>query len=215
MRKIYVASSWRNPIQGHVVERLRAAGHQVYDFKNPPGRAGFSWREVDPDWEKWTPEAYLKGLKSPEAQAGFRADADAMEWADTCVLVLPCGRSAHLEAGWMSGQKKRLVILLDDLSIPTLGHTMVDTLSGEPMDRCPTCHCILCKEPDRRRALREPELMYKFADLITPSLSEALAFLATTFAEAFETREQALNEAADIIASAIIKKVRAHKDGEF
>ena len=33
-----------------------------------------------------------------------------MEWADTCVMLLPCGRSAHLEAGYMKGRGKRLII---------------------------------------------------------------------------------------------------------
>ena len=28
-------------------------------------------------------------------------------WDDTFVLVLPCGRSAHLELGWAVGQGKR------------------------------------------------------------------------------------------------------------
>lgn len=35
MRKIYVASSWRNSIQAEIVAALRAEGHEVYDFRNP------------------------------------------------------------------------------------------------------------------------------------------------------------------------------------
>ena len=35
-RKIYVASSWRNEYYPEVVEKLREAGHDVYDFRNPP-----------------------------------------------------------------------------------------------------------------------------------------------------------------------------------
>lgn len=31
--KIYVASSWRNKFQSTVVEKLKWAGHDVYDFK--------------------------------------------------------------------------------------------------------------------------------------------------------------------------------------
>jgi hypothetical protein len=31
--KIYVASSWRNTYQPEVVQKLRAMGHQVYDFR--------------------------------------------------------------------------------------------------------------------------------------------------------------------------------------
>lgn len=42
MAKIYVASSWRNQHYPEVVRRLREAGHEVYDFRNPPhGDAGF------------------------------------------------------------------------------------------------------------------------------------------------------------------------------
>lgn len=36
MAKIYVASSWRNKYYSEVVDTLRAAGHEVYDFRNPP-----------------------------------------------------------------------------------------------------------------------------------------------------------------------------------
>ncbi len=34
--KIYVASSWRNVHYEGVVKALREAGHDVYDFRNPP-----------------------------------------------------------------------------------------------------------------------------------------------------------------------------------
>lgn len=48
-RRIYVASSWRCPDQQAVVQALRDAGHEVYDFRNPPEATGFaewstSWR---------------------------------------------------------------------------------------------------------------------------------------------------------------------------
>lgn len=71
MKKIYVASSWRNSHQPAVVQALRADGHDVYDFRNP-------------------------------------APGDC----DCCVLVLPCGRSAHLELGYAIGAGKPTFILL-------------------------------------------------------------------------------------------------------
>lgn len=109
--KIYVASSWRNDIQPVVVEALRFAKHEVYDFKNPkPGDNGFSWSAVEPAWKSWSTPAYRKAIQHPIAQAGFASDFDAMQWADGCVLVLPCGRSAHLEAGWFTGAGKRLCV---------------------------------------------------------------------------------------------------------
>lgn len=125
-RRIYVASSWRNELQPEVVMALRADGHVVYDFKNPrPFNTGFKWSEIDPNWEQWTPAEYRAALDHPVAQRGFASDFDAMKWADTFVLVLPCGRSAHLELGWAAGQGKQTLILLDKME-PELMVKMVD-----------------------------------------------------------------------------------------
>lgn len=114
MRKIYVASSWRNSIQQAVVSVLRASGHEVYDFKNPaPGNTGFAWSEIDREWLSWTPENFARLLSThPVAAAGFALDKGALDWCDTCVIVLPCGRSAHLEAGYAAGQGKQVFVLL-------------------------------------------------------------------------------------------------------
>ena len=109
--KIYVASSWRNPIQQDVVGHLREAGHEVYDFRNPgPGEKGFAWSEIDPEWQTWCVREFSQALKHPIAEHGFKRDLVAMLWADACVLVMPCGRSAHIEAGWFTGQGKPTII---------------------------------------------------------------------------------------------------------
>lgn len=122
MARIYVASSWRNELQPFIVPQLRFAGHEVYDFREPPnGIPGFSWGEVDPNWKTWTAEEYRKCLTThPIAARGYVSDMRGMEWADTCVLVLPCGRSAHLEAGWFAGRGKRCIILTRDGEEPEL-----------------------------------------------------------------------------------------------
>lgn len=129
--KIYVASSWRNALQQGVVHALRAVKFEVYDFKNPkPGDAGFHWSEVDGGWKSWSLEAYRKALDHPLAVDGFEGDFDAMKWADCCVLVLPCGRSAHLEAGYFIGAGKRLHILLDAAKFePELMYKMATTIN--------------------------------------------------------------------------------------
>lgn len=121
MARIYLASSWRNKLQPALVATLRGAGHQVYDFRNPPhGRGGFAWEAVDTGWRGWTARGYRNALKSPIAQAGFKSDKDGMDWADVCVLLLPCGRSAHLEAGYMAGQGKRVIVFTHDGEEPEL-----------------------------------------------------------------------------------------------
>ena len=108
-RKIYVASSWRNEFYEDVVSSLRAAGHDVYDFRNPPsGDEGFKWCCVAEDYMDWAPQEYRKQLMHPKAVRQFDNDIRAMESCDVCVLVLPCGRSAHTEAGWFAGQGREV-----------------------------------------------------------------------------------------------------------
>jgi hypothetical protein len=127
MSRIYVASSWRNLLQPGVVAALRSLGHEVYDFRNPSaGNTGFHWSEIDGDWQQWTPEQYVKALSNPIADAGFASDRNAMEWADTCVLVLPCGRSAHAEAGWMAGRGKPVYALIVEPTEPELMYRLFD-----------------------------------------------------------------------------------------
>lgn len=130
MPKIYVASSWRNPYQPEVVEALRKAGHEVYDFRSPkdnPG--GFHWADVDENWQDWEPEEYIRNLTHPVAEKGFKADLEAMLWADTCVLVLPCGRSAHTEAGWCKGRGMKTIVYIPKMEEPELMYKLFDAVT--------------------------------------------------------------------------------------
>ena len=116
MAKIYVASSWRNQYYPDVVKQLREFGHEVYDFRNPPHNHGaFMWKNIDPEFETWSVEQYKKGLEHPSSERQFQADLDALNWADTCILVLPCGRSAHTEAGWMKGAGKKVIVYIPEM----------------------------------------------------------------------------------------------------
>lgn len=126
---IYVASSWRNLLQQGVVHVLRAAGFDVYDFKNPrPGHHGFSWREIAPDWEHWSPQAFREALNHPVAERGFACDIDALKACSQCVLVLPCGRSAHLELGYAIGAGKETFVLMLEQQEPELMYKMATHL---------------------------------------------------------------------------------------
>ena len=128
---IYIASSWRNPYYTGVVERLRKEGFDVYDFRNPPhGGPGFHWTDVDENAPSWTFEEYAKGLQHPLSERQFASDLEALEQADTCVLVLPCGRSAHTEAGWMAGAGKRVVAYIPEMVEPELMYKLFDGVVG-------------------------------------------------------------------------------------
>ena len=101
-RKIYVASSWRNGYYPKVVAKLREAGHDVYDFRNPPsGDPGFKWNCVSEDY---------------------------MDACDTCVLVLPCGRSAHTEAGWFAGKGRTTIAYIPERQEPELMYKLFSSV---------------------------------------------------------------------------------------
>lgn len=132
-RKIYLASSWRNKQQPEVLAMLRELGHEVYDFHNPtPEIQGFSWKQCKMEWgepiDMHDLALYVRHIaRDPVAQRGFKLDRDALHWCDTCVLLLPCGKSAHLEAGYAMGQgKETLVVLNEDGFEPELMYLLGD-----------------------------------------------------------------------------------------
>ena len=133
MARIYLASSWRNPYQPSLVVLLREHGHEVYDFRKPSAElAGFHWEEIGLDPKTCTANQYIQAITNhPRAALGYMSDMRAMEWADTCVLLLPCGRSAHLEAGWFAGRGKRLIILTRDGEEPELMALMANHISTQ------------------------------------------------------------------------------------
>ncbi len=128
--RIYLASSWRNERQPELVHTLRAAGHEVYDFRNPaPGDTGFSWRAIDPDWQRWTATQQIEALDHPVAQHGLALDYAGMQWASACVMLQPCGRSAALELGWAIGAGKLTAVLMADGQEPELMLRLADLLT--------------------------------------------------------------------------------------
>lgn len=131
--KIYVASSWRNEHQPGVLQFIRKLGHEVYDFKHPaPGNNGFHWSELDGGWKNWTFYTYRAALNHPITEDGFTRDMEALRRCDVCVLVQPCGRSAHLELGYAAGARKRTAIYYPPgvTLEPELMAKMVDQLLG-------------------------------------------------------------------------------------
>lgn len=139
---IYVASSWRNELHSEVVAALQAEAKRTgedallpYDFKNPSQAKGFHWTEVgmksyDRETNGAVPQdEYLEGIEHPRAIDGFNSDFYAMQQSKACVLVLPCGSSAHLEMGWFIGENLLTVILLNDPVVPELMYKMADYLA--------------------------------------------------------------------------------------
>jgi hypothetical protein len=133
--RIYVASSWRNSHQPSVVMALLERGHRVYDFRHPvEGNDGFSWAKVDPHWEVWDYSAYTKALSHPLCEQGFALDYSSMALCDSCVLVLPSGRSSHLEAGYFVGAGKTLVVYMPEMMEPDMMYKMADQITNNLAD---------------------------------------------------------------------------------
>jgi hypothetical protein len=139
VKRIYVASSWKCWQQELVVQCLQALGNDVYDFK----KDGFSWKEVMPRWDGNTvhEDEYLEALGHPRAIEGYNRDYDHLRRADITILVLPCGRSAHLELGMAVGMHQRTAIYLDGEMnegqvTPDLMYKMVDHIA-------PNMHSLL------------------------------------------------------------------------
>lgn len=137
MTHIYLASSWRNEGQRAALLTLRNAGHPTYDFRNPEDNwrtavtgdssGGFRWSDIDEEWERWSPWAFRVALHEPISDEGFRRDFDAMQAADVGILLLPSGRSAHIEAGYFAGHPdKRLFVVVDELPEPELMYRLAD-----------------------------------------------------------------------------------------
>ena len=125
--RIYVASSWKNEHYPALIEVLRHAGHEPLDWR---AGGGFGWRQTGVAQEDMTALQYRdEVLKHPRACDGFKNDFDKMQAADACVLLLPCGRSAHFEAGWFWGQGKPVHIYIPVFDTPELMYKGAESIS--------------------------------------------------------------------------------------
>lgn len=138
--KIYLASSWRNPNYEGLLALLRRSGYVVYDFKNPQdvtkpnlpkSRTGFSWSEIDPDWNRWNNEEYLEALKHPVAQQAFDSDFNALKWADVVIMAMPCGSSASIEMAWAAGAGKPTAVYISSFREAELMVKVADLITSD------------------------------------------------------------------------------------
>ena len=113
--KIYIASSWKNEEQClSLAGLLRNEGHKVDCFCDPStGRYSFHWSELVKKEEDLATFDQFKFQEDPRTMRAFQEDKKWLDWSEAVVLLLPCGRSAHLEGGYAKGQGKLLYVLGD------------------------------------------------------------------------------------------------------
>lgn len=107
---IYLIGSMRNHRIPEVANTLRAAGHEVFDEWYSPGH------KADDYWQRYEQSRghnYKEALAGWHAKNVFNFDHTHLQRADIAVLLMPAGKSAHLELGWMLGQGKPGYILFD------------------------------------------------------------------------------------------------------
>ena len=107
---LYLIGSLRNPEIPAIGVHLRSLGYEVFDDWYAAGRiADDSWR----DYEIARGHSYSQALTGWAARHVFEFDFYHLNRADLGVLVLPAGKSCHLELGYLIGQGKPGYILLD------------------------------------------------------------------------------------------------------
>ncbi len=107
---IYLIGSLRNPRVPEVAAALREAGHDVFDDWYAAGP------EADDYWQQYEQQL---GRSLPEALIGyacwhtFSFDLYHLERCDAGVLVMPAGKSGHLELGYICGRGKPTYVLFE------------------------------------------------------------------------------------------------------
>jgi len=111
MSKIYLIGSLRDKLIPGIAKELREkTGHEVFDDWFAPGpRADDHWKE----YEEARGRNYGQALKGYAATHIFSFDKHHLDTAEIGVLILPSGKSCHLELGYLVGQGKRTYVLMD------------------------------------------------------------------------------------------------------
>lgn len=109
--QVYLVGALKNEQIPVLAAKLRAAGYSVFDDWFAAGeRADTIWR----DYELQRGRSFKDALKAPHAQACFTMDKTALDASDVVVLVMPAGKSAHIELGYAAGKGKTTVVLMDE-----------------------------------------------------------------------------------------------------
>ena len=111
-RVIYIIGSLRNKNIPIVANKLREANKDWEIFEN--------WHSSGPeaddflrDYCKGKGLSYKETLKDPAAVNTYNFDKRHMTRATDVVMVMPAGKSGHLELGWAIGKGKRGYVLFD------------------------------------------------------------------------------------------------------
>lgn len=107
---IYLIGSLRNSEIPQIAIQLREAGFDVFD----------DWWSASPDADDWWQahetlkgSSYREALYGPHATCVFEFDRKYLYQADIGVLVMPAGKSGHIEYGHLTGRGIPCYVLFD------------------------------------------------------------------------------------------------------
>lgn len=129
---VYIATSWKNDRYEAVKAVVESAGHIVLDWRKNPAPMGVTgttqgtWKLADQrfqdaaDSDSWTAELAREALQHDAALRVYHHDSGLIMQADVMILLSPCGRSAHFEAGIAEGRRMPRAIYHADGAEPEL-----------------------------------------------------------------------------------------------
>lgn len=110
--RVYIVGSLRNPEVPKLADDIRSLGifDSVFDDWYAAGpRADDHWR----DYEKARGHSLPQALRGNPARHVYNYDRRHLERCDIAILLLPAGKSAHLELGFVIGRGAKGYILMD------------------------------------------------------------------------------------------------------
>ena len=106
--KIYLIGSLRNSEIPQIANALEKAGHEVFADWWAGGRDADDWWM---QYEQARGRTHREALDGHNAKHIFTFDKFHLDRSDAGVLVMPAGKSGHMELGYLVGQGKPGYIL--------------------------------------------------------------------------------------------------------
>jgi len=108
---IYLTGALKNELRiPEIGNVLREQGWDVMDEWITPGEhADENWQR----YEKIRGRTYKQALHGRAATNIFLFDKSYLDMADVIVLIMPCGKSGFMEAGYAKGRNKKVIMFLD------------------------------------------------------------------------------------------------------
>lgn len=109
-KSIYIVGSLRNPQIPLIGDKLREAGYDAFDCWYSAGPEADDYLR---DYHRERGHSYQQALDGPAARHIFEFDKRHLDRCSIGLLVMPAGRSGHLEIGYMNGQGKTTYVLME------------------------------------------------------------------------------------------------------